>query len=117
MGALILVLSVDVFKIITLHSAAAEEITKNYITFLDPGGINYVIIVGPTVVWSPINVWEKDIWDFQIESGTSGSCTLFLHFMSGENRSSRKVWEHTCFVKLLTSQLPRNPEKLKVAQK
>ena len=33
-----------------LHSAAAEEIIKNYITFLDPGGINYVIIVGPTVV-------------------------------------------------------------------
>ena len=37
------------FKI-TLHSAAAEEIIKKYITFLDPGGINYVIIVGPTVV-------------------------------------------------------------------
>ena len=35
---------------ITLHSAAAEEIIKNYITFLDPGGINYVIIVGPTVM-------------------------------------------------------------------
>ena len=34
---------------ITLHSAAAEEIIKNYITFLDPGGINHVIIVGPTV--------------------------------------------------------------------
>ena len=34
---------------ITLHSAAAEEIIKNYITFLDPGGINDVIIVGPTV--------------------------------------------------------------------
>ena len=37
---------------ITLHSAAAEEIIKNYITFLDPGGINYVIIVGPTVNWT-----------------------------------------------------------------
>ena len=36
-------------KEITLHSAAAEEIIRNYITFLDPGGINYVIIVGPTV--------------------------------------------------------------------
>ena len=34
---------------IRLHSAAAEEIIRNYITFLDPGGINYVIIVGPTV--------------------------------------------------------------------
>ena len=34
---------------ITLHSAAAEEIIENYITFSDPGGINYVIIVGPTV--------------------------------------------------------------------
>ena len=34
---------------ITLHSAAAEERINNYITFLDPGGINYVIIVGPTV--------------------------------------------------------------------
>ena len=41
-------LSIDVLKI-TLHSAAAEEIIKNYITFLDPRGINYVIIVGPTV--------------------------------------------------------------------
>ena len=28
---------------------AVEEITKNYNTFLDPGGINYVVIVGPTV--------------------------------------------------------------------
>ena len=37
---------------ITLHSAAAKEIIKNYITFLDPGGINYVIIVGPTVQWN-----------------------------------------------------------------
>ena len=35
---------------VTLHSAAAEEIIKNYITFWDPGGINYVIIVGPTVI-------------------------------------------------------------------
>ena len=34
---------------ITLHSVAAEEMIKNHITFLDPGGINYVIIVGPTV--------------------------------------------------------------------
>ena len=42
-------LSIDVLKI-TLHSAAAEEILKNCITFLDPGGINYVIIVGPTVI-------------------------------------------------------------------
>ena len=50
-GALILVLSMDVFKI-TLHSAAAKEIIKNYITFWDPGGINYVIIVGPTVIYS-----------------------------------------------------------------
>ena len=41
-------LSRDVLKI-TLNSAAAEEIIINYITFLDPGGINYVIIVGPTV--------------------------------------------------------------------
>ena len=36
---------------ITLHSAAAEEIIKNYITFLDPGGINYVVIVWSTVFW------------------------------------------------------------------
>ena len=42
-------LSIDVLKI-TLHSAAAEEIIKNYITFLDPGGINYVTVVGPTVM-------------------------------------------------------------------
>ena len=55
-GALILVLSIDVLKI-ALHSAAVEEIRKNYITFLDPGGINYVIIVGPKNVISPkVNV-------------------------------------------------------------
>ena len=48
---------------ITLHSAAAEEIIKNYITFLDPGGINYVIIVGPTV----------------IASATCASLRMFLH--------------------------------------
>ena len=42
----------------TLHSAAAEEIVKNYITFLDPGGINYVIIVGPTVI-NNVYIWSK----------------------------------------------------------
>ena len=43
---------------ITLHSAAAEGIKKNYITFLDPGGIIYVIIVGPTVMLHYISVSE-----------------------------------------------------------
>ena len=27
------------------------------------------------------DVWEKDVWDFQAKSGSSGSCRLFLHFL------------------------------------
>ena len=27
------------------------------------------------------DVWEKDIWDFQAKSGSSGSCRLLLHFI------------------------------------
>ena len=27
------------------------------------------------------DVWEKDIWEFQAKSGSSGSCGLFLHFL------------------------------------
>ena len=27
------------------------------------------------------DVWEKDVWDFQAKSGSSVSCTLFLHFL------------------------------------
>ena len=27
------------------------------------------------------DVWEKDVWDFQAKSGSSGSCCLFLHFL------------------------------------
>ena len=27
------------------------------------------------------DVWEKVVWDFQAESGSSGSCPLFLHFL------------------------------------
>ena len=26
-------------------------------------------------------VWEKDVWEFQAKSGSSGSCGLFLHFL------------------------------------
>ena len=26
------------------------------------------------------DVWEKDVWEFQAKSGSSGSCRLFLHF-------------------------------------
>ena len=57
---------------ITLHSAAAEEIIKNYIAFLDPGGINDVIIVGPTVVkkthpisWAASRVRVSGLLQFQ----------------------------------------------------
>ena len=25
--------------------------------------------------------WEKDVWEFQAESGSSGSCCLFLYFL------------------------------------
>ena len=28
-----------------------------------------------------VDVWEKDVWDFQAESGSSGSSPLFLHFL------------------------------------
>ena len=27
------------------------------------------------------HVWEKDVWDFQAKSGTSGSCPLFFYFL------------------------------------
>ena len=27
------------------------------------------------------DVWEKDVWEFQAKSGSSGSCRLFLHFL------------------------------------
>ena len=27
------------------------------------------------------DVWERDVWDFQARSGSSGSCRLFLHFL------------------------------------
>ena len=27
------------------------------------------------------DVWEKDVWEFQAKSGSSGSCGLFLHFL------------------------------------
>ena len=26
------------------------------------------------------DVWEKDVWEFQAKSGSSGSCRLLLHF-------------------------------------
>ena len=27
------------------------------------------------------DVWEKDVWDFQAKSGSSGSCRIFLRFL------------------------------------
>ena len=27
------------------------------------------------------DVWEKDVWEFQAKSGSSGSCCLFLYFL------------------------------------
>ena len=36
------------------------------------------------------DVWEKDVWDFQAKSGSSGSCRLFLSFPR-ENCSSINV--------------------------
>ena len=27
------------------------------------------------------DVWEKDVWEFQAKSGSSGSCRLFFHFL------------------------------------
>ena len=36
-------------------------------------------------VWNPYqkaaDVWEKDVWEFQVKSGSSGSCCLFLYFL------------------------------------
>ena len=31
--------------------------------------------------WVVADVWEKDVWDFQAKSGSSGSCRLFLRFL------------------------------------
>ena len=28
-----------------------------------------------------MDVWKKDVWEFQARSGSSGSCRLFLHFL------------------------------------
>ena len=28
-----------------------------------------------------MDVWEKDVWEFQAKSGSSGSCCLFLYFL------------------------------------
>ena len=39
------------------------------------------------------DVWEKDVWDFQAKSGSSGFCRLFPRFE--ETRSSKNVWEST----------------------
>ena len=40
------------------------------------------------------DVWEKDVWDFQAKSGSSGSCRLCLHFrtskMSGQTPGSSR---------------------------
>ena len=27
------------------------------------------------------DVWEKNVWEFQAKSGSSGFCCLFLHFL------------------------------------
>ena len=27
------------------------------------------------------DVWEKDVWEFQAKSGSSGSCRFSLHFL------------------------------------
>ena len=40
------------------------------------------------------DVWEKDVWEFQAKSGSSGACCPFLHFL-GENHSSKNVWGNT----------------------
>ena len=34
-----------------------------------------------TNAWVVADVWEKDVWDFQAKSGSSGSCPLCLHFL------------------------------------
>ena len=38
------------------------------------------------------DIWEKDVWDFQAKSGSSGSCRLFLHFL--EKSQLKSVWEN-----------------------
>ena len=38
------------------------------------------------------DVWEKDVWEFQAKSGSSGSCRLFLHFLLGEGKWGRKKY-------------------------
>ena len=39
--------------------------------------------VGPALpqAQKAADVWEKDVWEFQAKSGSSGSCCPFLHFL------------------------------------
>ena len=41
------------------------------------------------------DVWEKDVWEFQVKSGSSGSWRLFLHFLGkiGVQKMSGKTPE------------------------
>ena len=46
----------------------------------------YAAIVAPTrktltESQKAADVWEKDVWEFQAKSGSSGSCCLFLYFL------------------------------------
>ena len=39
------------------------------------------------------DVWEKDVWEFQAKSGSSGSCRLFFHFL-GKSQFENCLGEH-----------------------
>ena len=49
----------------------------------------FMAVVVSSAFWASLSksyrvvadVWEKDIWEFQAKSGSSGSCQLFLHFL------------------------------------
>ena len=41
------------------------------------------------------DVWEKDVWEFQAKSGSSGSCRFFfLYFLAKIADILRNVWEN-----------------------
>ena len=56
-----------------------------------------------------VDVWEKDVWDFQAKSGSSGSCPLRLSFPQ-ENRSSKNVWEKAWKLGSPRHPLTRHPQ-------
>ena len=67
-----------------LVSTKALEL-KHY--FLPPSRLMWFFLSAPPSIsrmalrQKAADVWEKDVWEFQPKSGSSGSCRLFLYFL------------------------------------